>query len=566
MPGVLLRPHLLAAKNRILHETRGQLFGRDALVAIISIFMIAAIYFGTYSFLIKIRSHPQYLPLLPARLMSISLFAFFVLLLFSNTISALGYLFCAKDLPLLLTLPVSHVRLYFARLCEIIATSSWMFILFGAPAVVGFYKALDLPWTFMLTSIALLIPFVLIPAALSTILVTLFVNIIPPYRIRDLLVIAAFLLVCLILYLNHGNTAHISTEHTKLDDMIGFLHTVKDPHPLWFPSRWVTEIVNSFIVEGAGSVAAPALLLISSTAVLTILGFLIFDNLFLRGWSLSAHASRNLRVRGFHLIAILGRAIIPFNSQLRALCYKEAKMFLRDTTQSLQLLMLLMLTFVYLYNFRALRSGSDSYQETIAWWQVVLSLANMVFGACVVAAISTRFVFPSISLEGRAFLIVRAAPLTIEQLLRNKFYTWLGPTCGLSVLLLVSGSWAIYGSFETVVATAIVSVALGIGISGLGVGIGAVYAKFDWDSPSQVTASFGSLVYMLLAMGLVMITMIPSLLMFVLTCVPNFVAQMSRNDYLLVLCCSYFLIFFINYMAARQALSAGAHRLRDLEK
>jgi ABC-2 type transport system permease protein len=225
-----------------------------------------------------------------------------------------------------------------------------------------------------------------------------------------------------------------------------------------------------------------------------------------------------------------------------------------------------MLTFVYLYNFRSLQGSPEDVSEIYKWWHAVLALANVAFGACVVAAIATRFIFPSISLEGRAYALVRAAPLSIEKLLEHKFRIWFFPTAALSLLLLVSGTWAIYSAPETIAATAILAIALSIGIVGLGVGIGAVYAKFDWDSPAQVTASFGSLVYMLLALALIMLTLVLASMMFVLTTVPSFAVSMSDDEYLLALACSFFLVFFVNYQAAHHAMNAGAERLKDLER
>ena len=62
MPLVLLKPHVLGIKNRFIQETDRKLFGRDALVVVISLFIVAVIYAGTYSFLAKVRLHPMYDP------------------------------------------------------------------------------------------------------------------------------------------------------------------------------------------------------------------------------------------------------------------------------------------------------------------------------------------------------------------------------------------------------------------------------------------------------------------------------------------------------------------------
>lgn len=565
MPAKLLKPHLLSLKNRLLFRQSGHSPGRYLAVVLLSLFMIASIYGGVYNFLLKIRLHPAYEPALPGKLLSMSLLAFFVLLVFSNTIAALGYFFSAKDMPLLLTAPVAGWRVFLARFSQTMVSSSWMFLLFMLPAIAAFHGALGLPWTFLAASMAVFLPFVVIPAAVGIGAIILFVNLIPPYRMRDVLVITAFVLVCGVLYFNPGSKAYLSTDEEKIASMIAFLKETDDPQPLWLPSRWASDVITSFLRPDALPVTPAAYLLFSSALGLLSFAYLLYELLFPRAWAISGQGSPTLTLRSSDARLRVERALVPCCPQFRAMLYKEARTFFRDTTQSLQLLMLLMLTFLYLYNFRALRAGPHLSQEVSAWWQVILAMANVSFGACVVSAIATRFVFPSVSLEGGAFNLIRSTPISVEKILTFKFYIWLLPMSALAVLLLVSGSWAIFGSFETVMVTALLAVVLSSGIVGLGVGVGAVYARFDWDNPAQVTASFGSLVFMLLALGLVILSIVPSALLFVLTSVPSFVEQLSRVDYFFLFSCSLLLIVVINFGAARHALIAGANRLREVE-
>jgi len=561
----LLKPHLLTIKNRFLQESRRSLFNRELAVVVLSALAAVGIFVGTNTFIGKIRDHPQFDPLILARLMSICLFAFFLLLLFSNCIAALGYLFSAKDLPLLLRAPVKPFALYTSRLIQVVLTSSWMFLLFSIPALFGLHQAMDLSWSFVPVSLGLLFPFVIIPASLGMIFVLIFVNLISPHRMRDLLVIAALLIAGLLLYLNHGSSPQLSSDQEKLNELIHFLYSTDDPQPVWSPARWLSEILASYFGVVSNSTGRLIALLVGTSIACFTVGFILFRCLFFRGWSRASNSRRTMRIHHSGIGASIGRFFLPNASQFRALCAKEVKTFFRDTLQSLQLLMLLMLTFIYLYNFRALRVASKFSDEGLAWWQVVLSIANIAFGACVVSAIATRFVFPSISLEGRAYAIMRSTPLTIAQLLRYKVYTWFIPISILSLILLVSGTMAIQATFGTVLASAVVAIAISIGITGLAVGVGAVFARFDWDSPSQVTASFGSLVYMLLALGCIVLTIIPTGFLFILTSVPGFVQQMNTRDYYLGMACCVFLCYAINLAAARRALSAGRQHLEDLE-
>ena len=565
MPTTLLRPKLLTFKNRLLHERHGSIFNRELLVVLVAVGIAVAIYYGSTSFLAKLAEHPDYDPLIPTRLLGVSFLAFFTLLIFSNAVAAIGTLYGSKELPLLLTAPVSSLQLYVSRFIEILFSSSWMFLLFCIPSLLAFSSALHLPREYLLTCALVIPPFLIIPTGLAIICVTIFVNVIPPYRLRDLLVVVAFLLVCGGFAVNQNNPAPLSTEHEQLQQLIAFLQAPAALEPKWLPSHWATEAIVAHIRMEPGKTLAPLALLYGFAIIVLLAGYFIFHALFLRGWNVSLQTKKTLKVYRSGFTERLGRIVIPFNPPFRAMIYKEARMFIRDTTQSVQLVMLLMLTFIYLYNFRSLRLGSRFDEAHLHWWQVVLSVSNIAFGVCVISAIATRFVFPSVSLEGRAYILLRDAPLSLTQLLRYKFLTWFFPVVLLSEVLLISGALAIQVPMPAVLVTAFVSVAVSIGIVGLGIGTGAVYAKFDWDSPANVTASFGSLVYMVFSLGLIIICLIPTLLLYVLTCVPGFLEHMGAGDYYMTIACCMILLVIINTAVARKALSAGNQRLSERE-
>jgi len=560
----LLRPHILSYKNRLFSRKQG-VFNRELLALLLSICLAGFIYAVDLAFLQSIIKHPSYSPVLLENLMRMFLFSFFMLLAFSNLIVALSTLFLSQDISLLLVAPVSSPRLFAAKLIETIFVSSWIFFLFAVPVCAAYGHALGLPASFYIICLLSAIPYVLIPAALAFVFVVIFVNLIPPYRMRDLLVVIAFCCSAALLYLGHTSPEYFPEEEQKMNELVAFLKNFHDPQPVWMPSRWIADLLSPYLGTSVPRPELRVAMLIGTSLAITALAFLAFDSLFQRGLAVSSQGSKNNKVYGSEITALLGRICIPFQPQLRAMAYKEARMFIRDTTQALQLMMLLLLTFMYLYNFRALRSASHFSEEGLVWWQVILSVANVIFGACVVSAIATRFVFPSISLEGRAFPLLRSTPLSILQLLQYKFITWLLPMLALAIILLVSGSMAIQASNETIAATVAVAVALSVGITGLGIGAGAYYARFDWESPAQVTASFGSLVFMLLSLTNILFSAVPILFLFVLTSVPEFAGQMTGTQYALGLLASFALLFSINALTARHALSAGAASLRDRE-
>jgi len=192
-------------------------------------------------------------------------------------------------------------------------------------------------------------------------------------------------------------------------------------------------------------------------------------------------------------------------------------------------------------------------------------IANIALGGCVVAALATRFVYPAISLEGQAYWIVRSAPMSIRQLLHDKFLIWILPVTLVSLGLLTAGALVIQVPPITVFLCAALAVALSVGIVGLAIGVGAVYATFDWETTAQLTANFGSLIFMMLSLGLVLVTIIPTSLLIMLNNIPGITEKLDRIDYLVAMCSASFLVFFINFATARWAMNVGAEALRRRE-
>ena len=567
-PFIILRPQVLALRNRLFPPVRGRrtVSVREVTALAFSAIFAFSVYGLVFRVLASVAENEELLAVVPVKLIRLTLPVFFSLILISNFISGLNVFFSSLDWPLLLSVPLRRSQLYAGRLITSMINSSWLFLLVSIPAIVAYRNALGLPWTFILVALLALIPFMLIPAAVSSIGVTVFVNLFPVHRIRDALLVVAALTAGSILVFGQQLSDRLITAPSELKEQLQAIATLEPPKITWLPSNWVAELLACFLTPNTSPVL-PAALLIFTSVVSVAIGFATFVSLFERGWDLSAFTRRQYRVneREGRELPGLG-SILRINPQIRAICDKEARMFIRDPAQALQLFLLLILSMLYLYNFKALRIAPAFDHEVAAWWEAVLALANISLGGCVISAIGTRFIYCTVSMEGRAYPILRYAPITIRQILWNKFIFWFFPFTTIALVLIVSGAFAVRAAPEAVIYSAIIALALSIGIVGLGVGIGAVYSRFDWDSPSEISASFGSLVYMLLSLALIMITLIPSGFLFVLACVPNFTLSMTSADYYAVEGFSLLLCFFMNIAAARRAISAGTQALMDLEK
>ena len=156
---------------------------------------------------------------------------------------------------------------------------------------------------------------------------------------------------------------------------------------------------------------------------------------------------------------------------------------------------------IYVYNISSLPLDDDSALGRTL--RDVASFANLGLSAFVVTAVAARFVFPSVSLEGHAWWLLRTAPVSISAVWWSKFWIGFVPLAALAVpLVAVTNSylgvpWDLTSVF---VATMVPLVAA---LVSMGLAFGATYPRFDTRNAAQIATGFGAIVYMVASLGLI---------------------------------------------------------------
>ena len=109
-----------------------------------------------------------------------------------------------------------------------------------------------------------------------------------------------------------------------------------------------------FLQKGPSATGFYLGLLWSSAGAMVVIGSWVSRALFFEGWTKSQEA-RKARLTQKPFFIHLGEGLSrPLSLQRKALVLKDFKTFFRDTTQWSQLILLLALVVVYLYNFSVL--------------------------------------------------------------------------------------------------------------------------------------------------------------------------------------------------------------------
>ncbi|HEY2066252.1 MAG TPA: hypothetical protein VGG84_09875, partial [Gemmatimonadaceae bacterium] len=133
----------------------------------------------------------------------------------------------------------------------------------------------------------------------------------------------------------------------------------------------------------------------------------------------------------------------------------------------------------------------------------VIPFLNLVLAGFVLASIAARFIFPSVSLEGRTLWLLRSSPMPVRELLWAKY--WVGTT---PLLLLAVGIVGVTDALlqvsDFMFAVSVMTIVfMTLALCGLALGFGTVFPQFETENAAQIPTSFGGLVFMIASVGLI---------------------------------------------------------------
>jgi len=172
-------------------------------------------------------------------------------------------------------------------------------------------------------------------------------------------------------------------------------------------------------------------------------------------------------------------------SDTRALLLKDTRVFWRDTTQWGQSLMLFGILGLYFMNMHYFT------QKLNPFWRYVITYMNFAACALNLATLTTRFVYPQFSLEGKRIWIIGLAPMGLARVVLVKMT--LATTVSLCVslpliwlschMLKLSGNETLYFAFAITL--------MALTLNSLAIGMGVLYPNLKEDNPSKIVSGFG---------------------------------------------------------------------------
>ena len=497
---LLLRVNLLQSWRRLC-SVRDQ---SSLLTAIIVLFIggYIVLAFGLFHRGLKfIGVFPGIGELLIERLLFL-LFAFlFLLLLFSNLVIGYSNFFRNRETAALLTLPIPAQTVFRWKFVESTLLASWAFLFLIAPLLGAYGMWRQVPWHFYALTVVLVGLFIMLPAVFGSWAAVNLARFLDRRAFQIAAIAVAGVLFFLIKhYLQPEQVDEESLETRVLAVLDRLLAKTRFAQFPFLPSYWLSASVQQWAEGARGAAGFFVLVLLSHVLFFGTLTFTRMGHLFYDATSV-VHSRASVfgqwewfrnwqdRRRQFHYRAgfmeLLFR-LLPLRPDVRAVMVKDVRMFWRDTTQWGQSLVLFGLLGVYILNLRHFTSQISS-----DFWLHLISYLNLAACSLNLATLTTRFVFPQFSLEGKRLWIVGRAPLGLVKVVQTKFLLVTGASLVVTLGMIALSCHMLRMPPERTAYFAGAITVMTLTLNALALGIGVLYPNLREDNPSKIVSGFG---------------------------------------------------------------------------
>jgi ABC-2 type transport system permease protein len=456
---------------------------------------------GDYLFFVKILNNIKNQQLgileivLVTRLMTMVFLTFLSMLIFSNIITSISTTYLSEDLALLLSSPISIRSIAGSKFIEAIINSSWLVLLAGIPIFVAYGRVNQAPLWFYGWILCVILPFLVFPAALGSLITMLLMRFFPAKRTHQILTVLGIIfistLIILFRLLKPEQLAKPMSPHL----LSQLLETMRVPSQSYLPSTWATEALARALEGDFTVMMQNWLYLTGSALVSTIIVLLVASSIYFSGWS-GSKESKTVSTR----TTVQARESRFFHwwfsdihLSTRSFLMKDTKLFFRDTSQWSQLLLLGALIILYLFNIKLLPFKEYELLNLVSF--INLTLSNLVM-----AGVAVRFLYPAVSLEGKCFWIIHSSPISYRRFLWEKFFLFIIPLLVLGEIISITSNMILDVDRYMMTLSITTNCAIVLGLAGLGVGLGAKYPKFDAENPAQIAVGLGGILYMIFSL------------------------------------------------------------------
>lgn len=559
---LLIKPRFSGFRNQLVLSQNGKR-KRIVLMGGLGLTFCAGMFIVSSRILIYFQSAEMIGDVLARHLLSMIFLIFFSLLVLSHIITALSNLYLSGDLELCHSTPVDVEDLFVSRAAFTIMDSSWMLVIFGLPVFLAYAYVYRPGPGFYFTILHMNLAMVIIAAGIGILVTMVLVHIFPAQRTRDIIMLLTVLMMGALYLLFRFMRPERLVDPEAFFTVAQYLSALEAPQSPYLPTQWITKSVWGSLTGTRGDFLFEVMLVWTTAAALLVINVWVARAVYFKGFSKSQEAKKR-RLGGKRALDLFARFITkPFGRDLGAVISKDIRTFFRDNTQWSQLLLLIALVVVYVYNFTVL--PLDKSPIRLDFLQNILAFLNMGLAGFVLAAVSARFVFTAISGEGEAYWIVRSSPLSLKRYMWGKYFSFLLPILVLAELLIMLTNHLLEVNRFMMLLSSGTMFFMVFGIVALAIGYGALYPNFTCQNIAQVASGFGGVLFMIVSSLFIGVIIVleagPVYVLFV----SNVRGQPVSTYQWMLITLSFTTAFLINAAAVFWPMKIGLKALREYE-
>jgi ABC-2 type transport system permease protein len=293
-------------------------------------------------------------------------------------------------------------------------------------------------------------------------------------------------------------------HYPDVNEYFGYLDP---PFVHYLPNHWVTEYFYWSINGDPARAAANVSLLFFTMLGLIVFAGLVGRRYYYESWLAASDAQMmrgpNARQLRWRLLEFGQKSFL--RPQTDVVVRRDLWLFLREPSQWLHLLLMFILLLIFLISI-----GSMEMKMGQPFLQTMTFLIIFLFNGFLLASMALRFIFPSVSLEGEAFWVLRTSPYPLKQLYWQKFASSFLALLCIAELLIVLSVGMLHGEAQLMTLLAVSTGFIAIALTSLNLGAGTYFASFKEKNPIRVASSQGASVTFLISM--VYLTIVAGLL------------------------------------------------------
>ena len=438
--------------------------------------------YGIFYFLFRFLENQEVFgPLMVNLLVNMVNLIFFTMLVFSNLIILLSSAYLSPETERLFSFPLRGEKIFLMKFMETQFFSSWGFLILSIPMYLALFQVRNIAPFHIFFLFPPLFFYIFIPTALASLVILLLTFIVPPKQTQKLMIflVLAGIFISVVVYRFLGVRELIRTSlFGDFTQLVNFLNLGLNP---LLPNSWYSKSIYSLMRADWTSYLFYTWILFINATFFTSFIYFLSSKVFRPGW---------LKTQEHNLTSKNQALSVIFNfrsrNALSTLIMKDLIIFFRDPSQWMHILLFLGLVFAYLFNLGRLPQA-----DNLPYWNEIIVCFNIAAANFILAIITTRFIFPQISLEGQQFWILCTAPIKKTLIIWQKLFSGLFVTFTFAIIISTVSNWILRTTLPVKILSMATLLSLSVGLTVISICIGTVTANFKETNAAKIANGSG---------------------------------------------------------------------------